>query len=130
MQSTPGARSPEKVEYRVLWDRQGTPTALSPLPGNTRSVAHGINVRGEVVGWSGTNLIQNSAVTWDRQGTPTALSPLPGDSSSQAYAINARSEVVGNSRGNAGSTAVIWDQHGRRPPYRLYQVTPTAMRMR
>ena len=34
------------------WTRQGTPQRLAPLPGDSGSEAFGINIHGEVVGYS------------------------------------------------------------------------------
>lgn len=53
-----------------------TPTALPPLPGDTDSMAIGINNGGDVVGQSmGAT---TTGVVWDRHGDVAMLLPLPG----------------------------------------------------
>jgi uncharacterized membrane protein len=80
---------------------------LPPLEGGISSLAHGINGRGEVVGYSSDGLA--TAVVWDRRGRPNALPPLAGDAQSEAFAINLRGEIAGVSRGGV-STAVVWNR--------------------
>jgi uncharacterized membrane protein len=96
----------------VIWDRDGIPRVLSPLPGTSETVAWAINNRGLAVGWSGER-----AVIWSRDGIPRALAPPEGHDSSGYYftasGINWRGEVVGTSEDAEGYlTAVIWDRDG------------------
>jgi probable HAF family extracellular repeat protein len=80
-------------------------TDIGTLGGNG-VVAHDINERGEVTGWSSTAVTTHGFV-WD-QGTMTDIGTL-GGLTSHAYAINDRGEVVGQS--NLPSQAIhafIW----------------------
>ncbi len=90
----------------MVWDRDGTPTALPPLVFDFVSRAFAINAGGEVAGRSFGNGF--TAVVWDVNGTPTALPPLAGDTESEGQAINARGEVAGRSFGSGTTTAVVW----------------------
>jgi uncharacterized membrane protein len=105
-----------------------TPEPLLPLPGDTDSVAAGINAQGVVVGTSSldngnvgedASFPLNTAVVWNRGGTPTPLPPLPGDEESRAFDINARGEVAGRSFitiienvSEIDGTGAVWERDG------------------
>jgi probable HAF family extracellular repeat protein len=80
-------------------------TDLGTLPGGDFSVAHGINSRGQVVGWSNTASGGSHAFLWE-DGRMTDLGTLPGGEFSQALGINARGQVVGS-----GTTASCCEVH-------------------
>jgi probable HAF family extracellular repeat protein len=100
-------------QYRfeaTVWDPNGHPSELRPLPGDTVSFAFGINNRGEVVGGSG--LCSNTvfpesptaphAVLWEKDGTPVDLGNLGGPSNNIAGSINERGDVSGTSTDAGG----------------------------
>ena len=90
----------------VLW-HNGVTTRLGKLPGDEQSGAEGVDIHGEVVGWSQGRDLEGSpiyrAVLW-RNGTMAVLNPLPGDGGAQALAINDQGQIVGRS----GRTGVVW----------------------
>lgn len=94
----------------VRWTQDGTPTALSPLQGDTVSFVFTNNDVGQAVGFSG--LCSNSilppfvpggpsaphAVMWDANGTPHDLgNPAGGAGNNVAVGINNRGQVTMNS---------------------------------
>jgi probable HAF family extracellular repeat protein len=95
----------------VKWAQDGTPTALSPLQGDTVSFAFTNNDLGQAVGFSGLcsnsvlpPFVQGSpsaphAVMWDANGTPHDLGSPAGSSGNKniAVGINNRGEVTMNS---------------------------------
>jgi uncharacterized membrane protein len=96
----------------VIWDRDGLPRALAPLPGYSASLGKAINNRGMVAGLSfgpgGTR-----AVIWSRDGTPRALLPLDNQVDVEVGGINWRGEVVGTVYiADHAEAAVIWDRDG------------------
>ena len=107
---TGGNSFPGTFNTAVLWDRDGNPTLLPPLPGDFSGDATSINPRGDVVGTSFGNIFRPiTAVLWDRDGSSTPLLPLPGDRNSEAHGINPRGDVVGVSIPFVGRrTAVVW----------------------
>jgi uncharacterized membrane protein len=97
----------------VVWGRAGSFRELPPLPGDERSGAYDINVRGEVVGVSISADRRRTATVWDSDGNPTALPFLePNDTNSGASGINAAGEIVGWS----GARAVVWRPDRRVAP--------------
>jgi len=64
--------------------------------GGTASVAHAINERGHVVGWSWDHLGRQQAFMW-RDGSMTGLGFIPGSTTSIALAINDMDNVTGTS---------------------------------
>jgi len=101
----------------VVWDSEGTPTALPPLEGDTDSFAgsgNSINNHGHVAGFSRNDSGIKTAVVWDRNGTIImVLPPLAGDIITTAVAISAHGRVAGESIDSGLSIrAVSWDQKG------------------
>jgi probable HAF family extracellular repeat protein len=98
----------------VVWQR-GSSTDL-PLPaGDRSSYGAGINDRGQVVGYSGTDLVRPRAVLWDR-GRPMTL-PLTAPDHWFAYSVNNRGDVAGEGRWLDGTRhSIIWLP--LRPPVR------------
>lgn len=88
-------------------------TEISPLPGQTFSVATGINAGGQVVGYSGTgNAYHAFLYTPATAGAPAELvdlQTLPNGSLSNATALNTAAEVVGMSdTQNAEPRGFLW----------------------
>jgi uncharacterized membrane protein len=77
-----------------VWSPGGSLLALAPLPGDSLTVALGINRQGLAVGVS---CIGNEAAVLWTNGAPLDLGTLPGGTSSVALAINASGEVAGYS---------------------------------
>jgi probable HAF family extracellular repeat protein len=85
-------------------------TDLGTLPGGDFSVAHDINSRGQVVGFSETASGGFHAFLWE-DGRMTDLGTLPGGFESVAHGINARGQVVGFSTTASGERhAVLWSK--------------------
>lgn len=114
------------IAQAFLWDG-GVAQDLGMLPGHARSLARGINNRGDIVGWSSEDPYgreKNRAVLWSN-GKIYDLGVLPGHAQSFATAINDPGEVVGYSAPAGGSPhAVIW-RNGRitdlgTPPWSTY----------
>jgi probable HAF family extracellular repeat protein len=118
----------------AIW-RYGKLTALPTLPGAHNANAFGLNNLGEVVGFSETNVrdetcqqgtplqvYRYSAVKWDPNGHIHTLRPLPGDTVSYSFGINDRGQAVGSSGTCAteglppanvgGIHAVLWEKDG------------------
>jgi probable HAF family extracellular repeat protein len=105
--STCSSGTPNQVTRfeAVLWQSNGKPQELLPLPGDTVGFAFGINNKGQVTGGSGscsdtalppaTN--GRHAVLWERDGTPIDLGDLGGGAFNVATSINNRGEVAGTS---------------------------------
>ena len=85
---------------------------IPALPGSDRSIAHGTNAQGMVVGSSNTATALH-AFLWAGQGNAKDLGTLPGDSASEALAINNHNEVAGYSSGPKGMQAVLWSADGK-----------------
>jgi len=100
----------QKLRFEaVVWETDGEIRKLRPLPGDTVSVAVGINDNGQAVGWSGlcsntTSYVASTgpfaphAVLWDSDGSPTDLGHLKGERAgvyNVATTINNRGEVGG-----------------------------------
>ena len=87
-------------------------------PNAPESVAHGINDRGEVVGWShshrdGTTEIRRAFRYYD--GVMEALPMLPDSvnySQSGAFAINNRGHIAGYVQSDVATFAVVWTETG------------------
>ena len=116
----------------AIW-KSGRLSALQLLPGGNNSYALDMNDRGQVVGFSDTDVydldcaaaktagFQFQAVIWEPNGRPRQLPPLDGDTVAYAFGINDRGQVVGNSGVCANTTpppypssphAVLWDRDG------------------
>jgi probable HAF family extracellular repeat protein len=91
----------------VRWEKNGKPTDLGDLGGDTFNTPMAIDQRGNVAGFAGTagdedgNVLQ--AFLWTPQGGMHALGLLPGDVSSEAHGMNNRGQMVGVSCTAAGS---------------------------
>jgi uncharacterized membrane protein len=84
-------------------------TALPLLPGGNNSYALDMNDRGQVVGFSDTDVydldcaaartagFQFESVVWAPNGHVRQLAPLSGDTVAYAFGINNQGQVVGNS---------------------------------
>ena len=46
------SKAQNSIDTAVVWDDDGIPTALPPLPGELESFAYGINDAGQIVGTS------------------------------------------------------------------------------
>ena len=100
--------------HAVLWEKDGSVTALGTLPGGAgNNVANAINDRGEIVG---TALLSDGTVhafLWSRQRGRQDLG-LPGDEfvsvAGCCQTINNRGEVVGFSFPGplGGGRAIVW----------------------
>jgi hypothetical protein len=84
--------------HAVMWTQGGTPTTLGMLPGDTQSVAYGINQAGVAVGYSQSETGPATAVSFSG-GQVTSLGKLSGDTDSEAFAVNAAGDAVGYSAG-------------------------------
>ena len=107
--------------HAFLWQpdparETGTMRDLGVLPGGLHSVAHHVNDRGDVVGFS-ESAGGSRAFAWSsRTERMRDLGTLPGDRASLARAANAQGLVVGYSdrgeplpgRGGDGKRAVLW----------------------
>jgi probable HAF family extracellular repeat protein len=109
----------------VKWNRNGQPTPLAPLPGDTVSFAFSMNDRGQVVGSSGLcsnvvlppnpQLYAPHAVLWDVDGTPIDLGVPAGASGLNITptGINNRGDIVLNSQMTDGTIrAFVWTRSG------------------
>jgi probable HAF family extracellular repeat protein len=108
----------------VRWDPDGVPQLLDLPAGQTEGSAGGINNLGQVTGWAGTDLGNNSppeywmlgesnvAVLWDRGAEPTVLPHLFAGGRSSAGSINEKGQITGWSGNQDLSTmhAVLWDK--------------------
>jgi probable HAF family extracellular repeat protein len=85
--------------------RRGTMTDLGTLPGDSLSLAYGINDRGQVVGQS-----SSGPVRWQR-GAMTRLASPKGATYGAAFDINNRGDIVGYAGFPSGfsiNRAVLW----------------------
>jgi probable HAF family extracellular repeat protein len=116
----------------AIW-KSGRLSALQLLPGGNNSYALDMNDRGQVVGFSDTDVydldcaaaktagFRFQAVIWEPNDRLRQLTPLDGDTVANAFGINDRGQVVGNSGVCANTTpppypssphAVLWDRDG------------------
>jgi probable HAF family extracellular repeat protein len=80
---------------------------LGTLPGDTTSLANGVNDAGQVVGTSG-DAVRSDAFLW-QDGTMTALGSLPGFASSAALRLNGVGQIVGHSFNTfPAARATLW----------------------
>lgn len=96
------SRTPEDTLHAFLWKPGGEMQDLGCLPGDTYSVATGINDSGWIVGYSWGQF--ERAVMWSPGGQIQELGFLPDGWSSHATAINNSGQVTGwsNARWNTG----------------------------
>jgi probable HAF family extracellular repeat protein len=104
--------------HAVLWDG-GVITDLGTLPGAvySRSIAHALNARGQVVGSSSSSMDfgRDHAVLWEN-GRITDLGAPPGGGS-QALGINDKGEIVGWIQEFGSDTrAALWANRSWPPP--------------
>ena len=85
---------------------------LGVLPGDTQSVATGINNPGRVVGYSSSRSGETRAFLWTRNSGMEDLGTLPGGDFSRALAINEPGDVVGTSGSPLGARATLWPRSG------------------
>ena len=105
----------------LVWD-QGVVTRADS-PGNSYSLAAGINERGQIVGWSQSGSGPPHAVLWE-QGRMTDLGALADAEQSRALAISNSGRVTGWSRSASGEIrAVVWSKSGS-PNAALVVATP------
>jgi probable HAF family extracellular repeat protein len=101
-----------REQEAVVWDGPGTtPRELGDLSGGAnRSVAYGINDKGEVVG-EGSVDGGTHAFFWDPVTEMMVdLGDLPGGGvQAVAFAVNEAGQVVGRSSAAAGDRPFIWD---------------------
>lgn len=86
-------------------------TLIKPVPGDSGSIAHGINNATEVVGWSvGTGI--EHAYFWENGGTVALPAFNDGGLISSAYGINNAGLVVGESTGSGvPQLAALWTRN-------------------
>jgi probable HAF family extracellular repeat protein len=91
----------DTYEHAFIWSNTTGMQDLGTLPGGTYSWAYGINICGQVAGYSSDASENSHAVMWEKVGTnyvPTDLGTLPGGTYSWAYGINDRGQVVGSTQ--------------------------------
>lgn len=90
--------APNKSLHAYTW-QAGEAQAIGALPGYISSIASGLNIHGDVIGWSvaGSNLVDSNAAThafFFREGRMQDLGTL-GGRDSKALGINDAGDVVG-----------------------------------
>src|SRR5437016_1749395 len=83
-------------------------TDLGTLPGDTQSIAYGINNADQVVGYSANSTNVYHAFLW-QNGTMTDLGTLPGGLGSVAYGINDAGQIIGFSLIGPTPHAFLWE---------------------
>jgi probable HAF family extracellular repeat protein len=92
----------------LVWER-GAVTQVDS-PGNSYSIATGINERGQIVGWSQSGSGPPHAVLWE-QGRMTDLGALADAEQSRALAISNSGRVTGWSLSASGEIrALVWSK--------------------
>lgn len=99
----------------MVWNRDGVPTVLAPLPGGTYSEVRAMSEDGMAVGLSNTpDSFYTVAVRWDHLGRPSTYPVLPGHVTASVQAVNETGTAIGVSIPLEGAWhAVSWDRHGR-----------------
>lgn len=92
--------------HACLW-RDGIIQDLGMLPGDTFSLAQGINDIGSVVGYSSNYSNDEHAFIW-RNGEMQDIGKLPGFNGGRAFGINNSDQVVGYSGGPSSANAFLW----------------------
>src|SRR5205823_4616610 len=99
------------AEGRVLVWEDGIVTPVAS-PGNSYSLANGINERGQIVGWSQSGSGPLHAVVWE-QGEMSDLGALADGDQSSAVGISNSGRITGWSRSASGEIrAVLWSKGG------------------
>ena len=99
------------AEGRVLVWEDGIVTPVAS-PGNSYSLANGINERGQIVGWSQSGSGPLHAVVWE-QGEMSDLGALADGDQSSAVGISHSGRITGWSRSASGEIrAVLWSKGG------------------
>jgi probable HAF family extracellular repeat protein len=104
-----GGRVSSDESHAVVWTKSAAGWSvqdLGTLPGDTASLAHDVNDRGEIVGSSGSVTGVTSGFLWTAATGMFRLSSLGGDTS--ALAIGNNGDVAG------GSTDTFGNQHAVR----------------
>ncbi len=97
--------------HAVVWQRGGD-RALGALPGDSQSVAYGLNQTGVGVGYSQSETGPARAVSFSG-GNVSPLGALPGDNSSEAFSVNAGGDAVGYSAEPSNFAAAAFCSGGR-----------------
>jgi probable HAF family extracellular repeat protein len=121
------------MQCRAATWKHGRLMPLDLLPGGNNSYALDMNNRGQVVGFSDTDVydldcatsttagFQFQSVVWGPNGHARQLSPLGDDTVASAFGINDRGQVVGRSGVCSNTTpppypssphAVLWERDG------------------
>ena len=108
-----GANAPTAMRA-FLRTPVGITRELAPLPGDTASIAFGINRQQQAAGVS-SGPGGERAVLWTTDGSATVLPGVAGRAS-HARAINDAGDVVGAADGGAGLRAVVWRGSGTAVP--------------
>jgi probable HAF family extracellular repeat protein len=96
----------------VMWDANGTPSALPASPNTSGTRGVDINERGDVAGVASTAAGQRP-ILWPKGQAAIELTLLAGHATGEASAINARGDVIGYSANASGARrAVLWPNGG------------------